>query len=243
MPDKRYADSEREHRLWEEKKVLLVAEAQSLIPQVIAAQPDLLASFQVVHGEDLAMWSFSCERWGDFLSIRQARRTYRWSDGKGEYFPDKSIFSVNLSESSRIILREGHGPDLDGDGEFRYCPVIYEGTTEWTNIVQFPDVKLPGDGRRIVGSSGGFYVNGYSTDGLGVKVKGVARPSEDDKIVFGEGGGRPWDDMMGRGGFLTYSAEEAAIWKRERPGTTLCVPYGLGESVYMMILGAIRPTS
>lgn len=211
-------------------------QATSLVPVVQGAQSKRLTEFMEKYEADVAAWSLEAERFGDFLTIKIARRYTGWSEGKPVQEIAKSVVSINLKEAPIITVSNGRKPDLAGCEEFYEQNVLYEGEKEWTKIVSFPGVDLSLAGaKKQVGSGGMVSVNGYQTGGLGITVNGIARPGQDDKIVFGAGGGRPIDDWHGSG-MRTVNDRDYQL----RPGATISVPAGLGETVHRKIMEAIE---
>lgn len=210
----------------------LVKKATTLISFVKDKQPGIVAEYQADLKRSTALWSFKCQRYGDYLSIVMTR--------------DKAapqVLSVWIGDRPNIVLRNGHAPDLAGVGRFDIQGVLYDGDKDWSQMLIFPNVELPNDDKRAVAwsSSTAGDENPFA-NGMPV-VQGIARRAQDDLIIIDEGGGSRYEDMLQSSRSFSYSSSEETELKRQRPGATIRVPYGLGNTVYHQIMDAIAIVS
>ena len=202
----------------------LKQQATELIPTVHAQQADRLKQFQADHEEEIKAFRFRCERYGDFLSLFITRKP----GYVGE--PAKIVMAVNLQADSPIQLVTGRDPDLGGSSRFR---------TAMRYGVAVPDI----DGASLYTDmySLSWSSNGRRDDPLSeVVVDNMARPAEDDQVVFGQGAEPHYNHPLLGSSYGSAVVAVGNVNGTALPGTTISIPTGLGEGVYKQILAALK---
>ena len=159
----------------EARAKLLKLVCEAAVPRIREEQPEWFKKYQQAHADDIASWSFTCSRWGDFLAVYIQRGPVRAREPDW-YAPQKVCATINLGQSQTISVQDGHGPDSQGRLTIHGDPPkSYQNEAPVRGAV----VNLP--------PPASSYDNCYHSDCqyLGaVTIDGCARPAEDDRIFF-----------------------------------------------------------
>ena len=188
--------------------------APAYIPTIQAMQTSKLQDFTAKWEKQKGSFNFHCDRWGDFLALYASEPA---DDGA----VIRTILAVNIKTDTPITFVPGHAPDL-GASQWIYGVVDDE-----NNVV------LKFDGSILSGQN----AHGHSSQSMGqvLKVEGIAQGAENDRIVFGKGGGYAGDIV-----YSFSSGQNTTQLPTALPGATLQVPAGLGEGVYGQILECLK---
>lgn len=202
---------------------------------LLANKAALAASFRKAAKDDLAAFSFTCKRYGDFLALFVTRlgAVGDWSNRSIE--PVEVAHTINLSGVNQITLSAGHAPDNKGVTRYNIGAKGTMGSGNyWSSSHQehsFLSKPLPkgeilyaepehverlGYPATVTDERPDPSASNYSNFGsfqsrvdAGISTTGLPRPAEDDRIKF-------------HGGYITLN-----------------VPFGKGEEVYAQILKAM----
>lgn len=202
--------------------------AAKIMTDVLSSKEERLAELHQMHLADCASYVFRCERHGGFLALFMTRGPYC------ELQSHKKVSCVNLNLAHAFHLNAGRAADMKGTINFSYDydgkvqPVYSGGNYPRRQMISFPTQSVPFLQHHAVSTAAVIVpVGGFIPAHQNVANVAYAEPAKPLLDIYVKDGPRgPSDD--------TITCEGATF--------TLHIPFGLGQSIYEQILGALDDT-